>query len=89
MGSKECNSPPGHRSNKAWSYQVKSYCPICGDTVTVVVVTEYQGEHPMGGYVDFVDEIKRDCTCEWTDEQEDEVVNNATYDEPEPDLERD
>lgn len=60
-------------------------CPICGSTVDVKVVTEYQGEHPVGGYVDFIDEILPTCDCKWTDEQEQEIIDKAEPDEPDMD----
>ena len=44
-------------------------CERCGDgTIIVKYHTEYQGESPQGGYVQFTDEVTTSCTC-WTDDE--------------------
>lgn len=63
----------------------KIECPVCKAAEwTITFSEEYQGEHPHGGFVTFVDDFYSDCNCELTDSQEQQLIDEAAksrYDE--------
>lgn len=51
-------------------------CPVCGNVVHVWDYSEYIGDRPMGGFQTFY-EFDVSCECVWTDEQMDDLINEA------------
>lgn len=63
------------------SYWISIPCPQCETPIEVLTIgwSEYQGAHPVGGMVEFVetDRTEQACECELDDEQWEAICDAA------------
>lgn len=67
------------------SSRVTLNCPHCDETIIFRFVDEYQGEAPMGGYVSLLDDMEQNCDCKLTDEEVEELTDEACAADPDDD----
>jgi hypothetical protein len=52
-------------------------CPRCGADAEIESWEEYQGVRPHGGYVTRTQATDKNCSCEWDDDDYDDMMEHA------------
>jgi C4-type Zn-finger protein len=52
-------------------------CPRCGADAEIEAWEEYQGVRPHGGYVSRIQVTEKNCDCEWSDDEFEDMQSAA------------
>jgi len=53
-------------------------CPQCGADAEIESWEEYQGVRPHGGYVTRTQMTDKNCSCDWTDDDFEDMAERAS-----------